>query len=69
MFSLELPHQGDSPECTQHSIINIKMKITKNYPKFNNVCSYEIFWLGTQERVINKIAMVNKSSVFESLNN
>ena len=34
-------------------IINIKKKITLNYPKYNNVCSYGIFFLGTQERVRN----------------
>ena len=51
MFSLESPHRGDSNEYTQHAIINIKKKITLNYPKYNNVCSYGIFSLGTQERV------------------
>ena len=39
---------GDSNEYTQHIII-IKKKITQNYPKYNNVCSYGIFLLGTQE--------------------
>ena len=53
MFSLELPYQGDSNEYTQHAIINIKKKITLNYPKYNNVCSYGSFSLGTQERVRN----------------
>ena len=51
MFSLESPHQGDSNEYTQHAIINIKRKITLNYHKYNNVCSYGIFSLGTKERV------------------
>ena len=51
MFSLESPHRGDSNEYTQHAIINIKMKDTLNYPKYNNVCSFWIFSLGTQERV------------------
>ena len=32
VFSLELPHRGDSNEYTQHAIINIKKKITLNYP-------------------------------------
>ena len=36
---------------TQHTIINIKKKISLNYPKYNNVCSYVIFFLGTQQRV------------------
>ena len=51
MFSLDSPHRGDSNEYTQHAIINIKKKITLNYPKYNNVSSYGIFSLGTQERV------------------
>ena len=33
MFSLELPHRGDSNEYTQYTIFNIKMKITLNYSK------------------------------------
>ena len=53
VFSLESPYQGDSYEYTQHAIINIKKKITLNYPKYNNVCSYGSFSLGTQERVQN----------------
>ena len=51
VLSLESPHRGDSNKYTQHAIINIKKKITLNYPKYNNVCSYGIFSLGTQERV------------------
>ena len=43
VFSLELPHRGDSNEYTQHTIINIKVKITQNYPKYNNVSSHGIF--------------------------
>ena len=43
VFSLESPHRGDSNEYTQHIIINIKQKITLNYPKYNNVCSYGVF--------------------------
>ena len=53
MFSLESPHRGDSNEYTQHAIINIKKKITLNYPKYNSVCSYGIFFQGTQERTRN----------------
>ena len=33
VFSLELPHGGDSNECTQYTAFNIKKKITLNYPK------------------------------------
>ena len=54
VLSLESPHRGESNEYTQHAIINIKKKITLNYPKYNNVCSYGIFFQGTQERVRNR---------------
>ena len=66
MISLESPHRGDSNENTQHVIINIKKKITLNYPKYNNVCSYGIFF---PKRLKNefKTAVVNKPSVFEPL--
>ena len=53
MFSLESPHRGDSNEYKQHAIISIKKKITLNYPKYNNVCSYGIFFQGAQERIRN----------------
>ena len=44
VFPLESPHRGDSNEYTQHIIINIKdKKNTRNIPKYNNVCSYDIF--------------------------
>ena len=43
VFSLEPPYRGDSNEYTQHTIVNIKKKITLNYPKYDNVCSYEMF--------------------------
>ena len=33
MFSLELSHQGNSSKYTQHTIFNMKKKITLNYPK------------------------------------
>ena len=53
VFSLESPHRADSKEYTQHAIINTKKKMTLNYSKYNNVCTYGIFSLGTQERVRN----------------
>ena len=53
VFSLESPHQGDSNKNTQHTIVNIKKEITQNYPEYNNVCSYGIFLLGTQEQAGN----------------
>ena len=65
MFSLESPHRGDSNENTKHTIFNIKKKITLNYSKYNNVCSYGIFSLGLKNEV--EIAMVNEPSVFEPL--
>ena len=58
MFSLESPHQGDSNEYTHHSIINIKKKITLNYPKYNNVCSYGIFSKGLKNEF--ETAVVNE---------
>ena len=33
VFSLELPHRGDSNENTQHTIFNRKKKISPNYHK------------------------------------
>ena len=33
MFSLESPHRGDSNDCTQYTIFNIKRKIDLNYLK------------------------------------
>ena len=49
MFSLELPHRGDSNEYTQYTIFNIKKKIALNYPK----SAAMRFLRGTQERVQN----------------
>ena len=53
VFLLESPDRGDSNEYTQHTIINLKKKITSNYPKYNDVCNCRNFVLGTQERVRN----------------
>ena len=65
VFSPESPHRGDCNEYTQHAIINIKKKMTLNYPKDNNVCSYEIFSKGLKNEF--ETAMVNEPSVFEPL--
>ena len=46
VFSLEL---GDSNEYTEHTIFNIKRKITLNYPKSTAMG----FFQGTEERVQN----------------
>ena len=42
VFSLESPYLSDSNEYTQHTLINMKKTITRNYPKYNYVCSYKI---------------------------
>ena len=65
MFSLESPHRGDSNENTQHVIINIKKKVTLNYPKYSNVCSYGIFPQGLKNEFDK--AVVIEPSVFEPL--
>ena len=65
MFSLESPQRGDSDEYTQYVIINIKKKITLNYPKCNNVCTYGIFSQGLKNEFDK--AVVNEPSVFEPL--
>ena len=52
MFSLE------SPEYAQHTIINIK--ITVNYPIYDNACSYGMFSYGPEN-------VVNEPSVIEPL--
>ena len=65
MFLLESPHRGNSNEYTQHTFINIKKKITLNYPKYNNICSYGIFSLGFKNEF--KISIVYEPSVFEPL--
>ena len=65
MFSFESPHGGDSNEYTHHAIINIKKKITLNYPKYNNVCSYGIFSEGLKNEF--ETAVINEPSVFEPL--
>ena len=60
VFSLESPHRGNSNEYTQYTILNIKKKITLNFPKSAAMGYFQ----GTQERVT---AMVGEPSVFESL--
>ena len=46
-------------------LINIKKKITRNYPKYNNVCSYGMFLWELKNEF--EIAVVNEPSVFEPL--
>ena len=50
LFSLELPHQGNSNEYTQHTIINMKKKTILNF--IPNIMSAAMeFFQETQERV------------------
>ena len=62
MFSLELPHRGDSNEYTQYTIFNLN---TKNHPKLFQICSYEIYAKGLKNEFDS--AVVNESTVFEPL--
>ena len=62
LFSLELPHRGDSNEYTQYTIFNIKKKITLNYPKS---ASLGFFSKGLNNEF--EAAVVNEPSVFEPL--
>ena len=58
--------RGDSNENSQHIIIIIKKKITINYLKYDNVCSYGMFSKGIKNEF--GIAVVNEPSMFEPLN-
>ena len=49
MFSYESPYRGDSNECTQYTISNIKEKIALNFPKYAALR----FFPRIQERVRN----------------
>ena len=59
VFSLELPHRGDSNEYTQYTIFNIKKKM------ISEICSYGIFAKGLKNGF--ETAVVNEPSVFEPL--
>ena len=56
-------HENRRDDYTQHAIINMKRKITLNYPEYNNVCSHGIFFPKNEF----EIAVVNEPSVFELL--
>ena len=60
MFSLELPHRGDSNEYARHTIFNIKKE---NHPKSSQTCRYGIFLKGFKNEF--ETAVVNEPSVFE----
>ena len=62
MFSLESPHQGDSKEYAQHTIFNIKKKITLNHLES---AAMGFFSKGLKNEF--KTAVVNEPSVFEPL--
>ena len=62
MFSLELPHLGNSNECTQHTIFNILKKITLNCPKS---AAMGIFSQGLKKEF--ETAVVIEPSVFKPL--
>ena len=62
MFSLELPHRGDSNEHTQYTIFNMKRKNTLNYPKS---AAMGFFSKGLKNEF--ETAVVNEPSVFEPL--
>ena len=62
MFSLESPHRGNSNEYIQHTIFNIKKKITLNYLQS---AAMGFFSNGLKNEF--EIAEVNEPSVFEPL--
>ena len=49
VFSLKSPHCGDSNEYTQYAVLNIKKKITLNFPSLQP----RDYFLGTQQGVRN----------------
>ena len=65
MFSLELPHRGDSSEYTQHAIINIKRKSHLIIPNIIVSAEMGFFSMGLKNEF--ETAVVNKPSVFEPL--
>ena len=62
VFSLELPHRGDSNEYTQYTVFNIKSKITQNYLRS---AAMGFFFKGLKNEF--ETAMINEPSVFEPL--
>ena len=61
VFSLESPYRGYSYENKQHTIFNIKKKITHNHPKS---AAMGFFPKGLKNEF--ETAVVNEQSVFES---
>ena len=62
MFSLELPHRGDSNKYTQYTIFNIKKKLALNFPK-----SAATVFVSKGLKKEFETAVVNEPSVFEPL--
>ena len=62
MFTLELPHRGDSNEYAQYTIFNMNKKYTLNYPKS---AAMGFFFKGLKNEF--ETAVVNEPSVFEPL--
>ena len=62
MFSLELPHRGDSKEYTQYTVFNMNKKITLNHPKSAAMGFYS---KGLKNEF--ETAVVNEPSAFEPL--
>ena len=62
VFSLESPHRGDSNQCTQYIIFNMKRKNTINNPKS---AAMGFFSKGLKNEF--ETVVVNKPSVFKLL--
>ena len=62
MFTLELPHQGDSNEYTQYTIFQYE---EEKHPKLSQICSYGNFSKGLKNEFDR--AVVNEPSVFKPL--
>ena len=62
VFSLELPHRGDSNEYTHITIFSMTKE---KHPKSSQLCSYGIFTKGPKN--VFETAVVNEPSVFEPL--
>ena len=62
VFSLELPHRGNSNEYKQYTIFNMNKK---KHLKLSQICSYGSFSKGLKTEL--ETAVVNEPSVFEPL--
>ena len=62
MFSLELPHRGNSNDYTQYTIFNMQTKINLNYSKS---AAMGFFYKALKNEL--ETPVVKQSSVFEPL--